>query len=92
MLAVKNIFILKRLSASLFCMLVLLSCVIAFAAAPSETSGAEMLTVGIPADRCPVFYRDAETKEITGIGVDLMHYVAAKSGYHITFRTIQERR
>ena len=87
----KSIFIFKRLSASLFCMLVSLSCVIAVAAASSEPIGAETLTVGIPADRCPVFYRDAETKELTGIGVDLMHYIAARAGYHITFRTIHEK-
>ena len=36
----------------------------------------EVLTVGVPADRTPVFYRDPDTDEITGIGVELMRIVA----------------
>ena len=86
-----NVRILKRFLASLFCMLGSLFCVLAPAVAAPEQTGAGTLTVGIPADRCPIFYRDPETKEITGIGVDLMHYAAAKAGYHITFRTIPEK-
>ncbi|MBQ6960682.1 MAG: EAL domain-containing protein [Clostridia bacterium] len=47
------------------------------------------LTVGVPVDRCPVFYLDAETNEIVGIGVDLMRAAAEKAGYAVTFRAIE---
>ena len=49
-----------------------------------------MLTVGVPADRCPVFYRDTKTGQITGIGVDLMRFAAKKAGYTVSFRVIEE--
>ena len=59
--------------------------------AASEQSTGEPLTVGVPANRCPIFYHDAETNEITGIGVDLMRYAAEKAGYNVTFRPIKEK-
>ena len=54
-----------------------------------ENSG-EALTVGVPIDRCPVFYLDAATGEITGIGVDLMRSAAENSGYIVSFQAISE--
>ena len=48
------------------------------------------MTVGVPKDRCPLFYLDAETKEPTGIGVDLMRYAAQSAGYDAHFRIIEE--
>ncbi len=48
----------------------------------------EPLTVGVPADRCPVFYVDADTKEIVGIGVDLMRIAAEEAGYDVTFSSV----
>lgn len=59
------------------------------AAAAPET--AETLTVGVPADRCPVFYRDAKTGEVTGIGVDLMRSAAENAGYDVTFKVVEEK-
>ena len=92
----------KQILASLFCALVALACVVGLsctalsgsvlpAAAASEKNAGEVLTVGVPANRCPIFYRDAETNEITGIGVDLMRYAAEKAGYNVTFRPIKEK-
>ena len=40
---------------------------------------------------CPIFYLDAETKEITGIGVDLMRIAAENAGYRVTFKAIAEK-
>ena len=64
------------------------------AAAPAfaapEPSGEESLTVGVPSDRCPVFYADATTGEPAGIGVDLMRAAAENAGYNPTFRFIEE--
>ncbi len=41
----------------------------------------EPLIVGVPADRCPVFYLDSHTGEVDGIGVALMREVAQNAGY-----------
>ena len=40
----------------------------------------EVLTVAVPTDRCPIFYIDQTTGEITGIGVDLMRIAAEDAG------------
>lgn len=68
---------------------VALSCIAplphAFGAANRDT-----LTVGVPKDRCPVFYQDAGTGEVVGIGVDLMRIVADASGYDASFVTVEE--
>ncbi|WP_296332777.1 transporter substrate-binding domain-containing protein [uncultured Treponema sp.] len=47
--------------------------------------------MGVPSDRCPVFYIDRKTKEITGIGVDLMRTAAKYAGYTVTFKIIEEK-
>lgn len=51
---------------------------------------AEELVVGVPVDRCPVFYIDKDTKEVAGIGVDLMKIAADNAGYKVTFVQIKE--
>jgi EAL domain-containing protein (putative c-di-GMP-specific phosphodiesterase class I)/GGDEF domain-containing protein/ABC-type amino acid transport substrate-binding protein len=80
----------KRILTALLCMVVLLTCATVPALAAAEGPGGETLTVGVPADRCPVFYRDADTGEIVGIGVDLMRAAAKEAGYAVTFRAIEE--
>ena len=51
----------------------------------------DVLVVGVPEDRCPVFYIDPETKETVGIGVDLMRAAAEEAGYSASFRIISEK-
>ena len=58
--------------------------------ASSEENSSVELTVGIPTDRCPVFYTDQDTNEIIGIGADLMQIAAKEAGYHVTFKPIEE--
>ena len=70
--------------------IIVLSCYMPFLAAVSESESRDTLTIGVPVDRCPVFYRDADTGEITGIGVDLMRLAAEKARYTVTFRSIGE--
>ncbi len=48
------------------------------------------LVVGIPEDRCPLFYIDKDTGETVGIGVDLMRAAAEEAGYVAIFKTITE--
>lgn len=48
------------------------------------------LVVGVPIDRCPIFYIDKGTNEVTGIGVDLMKIAAKNAGYKIKFTPIKE--
>ena len=58
--------------------------------ASSEGDAKEALTVGVPADRCPIFYRDPNTGEPTGIGVELMRFAADDAGFSAIFRFIEE--
>ncbi|MBP5291113.1 MAG: hypothetical protein J6Y90_00640, partial [Lachnospiraceae bacterium] len=41
----------------------------------------EPLTVGVPTDRCPIFYLDEKSGQMIGIGVDLMRTAAENAGY-----------
>ena len=50
----------------------------------------EELVVGVPVDRCPVFYLEKGTGKVTGIGVDLMTIAAENAGYKVKFTQIKE--
>ena len=71
-------------------MAVLLLCSVISVLACAGESGAETIVVGVPTDRCPLFYLDSDTKEITGIGVDLMRYAAQEAGFEAEFTAIKE--
>ena len=73
----KGMTIIRRIVAALFCAITALFC----AAVSVLAASGDTLTVGVPTDRCPVFYRDADTGEVTGIGADLMRAVAEKAGH-----------
>ena len=80
--------IVKVLLTVLLCVIVVLSLAVMPAlAAPGKD---DALTVGVPANRCPVFYQDTDTGELTGIGVDLMRTAAEEAGYSVTFMPIGE--
>ena len=53
-----------------------------------QLMAADTLTVGVPVDRCPIFYVD--NGEIVGIGVDLLRAVCEEAGYVASFREIEE--
>ncbi|MBR2208505.1 MAG: EAL domain-containing protein [Synergistaceae bacterium] len=74
-------------------LLILLFCVILFSnvvLTPAD-SASEVLTVGVPANRCPIFYKDSDTDEIAGIGVDLILSAAKEAGYSVKFKAIEEK-
>ena len=79
----------RRIPGFLIPLFIALSCCFLLVPASSATSG-ETLTVGVPVDRCPVFYKDAATEEIVGIGTDLMRIAAEKAGYTVIFSPIGE--
>ena len=56
----------ERIVAALICAAIALSCASAAIQAASGGSDGDTLVVGVPVDRCPVFYRDADTGMITG--------------------------
>ena len=56
----------------------------------SAAQNDDTLIVGVPTDRCPMFYKDEVTGEITGIGVDLMTSAAREAGYTVSFRELSE--
>lgn len=76
-----------RIRVFLFLLVFLLSCL---ALGPALSDG-NALTVSVPVDRCPVFYRDADTGEIAGIGADLLRVAAENAGYDVTFTAIKEK-
>ena len=83
-MAHKNIF--ERLTAVLLGIL----SVLLFAMPAFAQNSKNELTVGVPVDRCPIFYIDEKTKEITGIGADLMLSAAESAGYTVKFEKITE--
>ena len=74
----------KRIISLIACMMML--CIITMTVtATSEDQTADSLAVGVPVDRCPLFYQDSSTGEPVGIGVDLMHFAAEEAGYNASF-------
>ena len=80
----------KKLCSFLLCF-VMLSALVIQAFADSEVSLKDSLTVGVPLNRSPIFYINADTNEITGIGVDLMRIAAGNAGFEVTFRPMTEK-
>ena len=77
------------LIATVICLIIALFCFMMTAMAAGEDR-ANALTVGVPVDRCPVFYQDKDTGEIIGIGVDLMRVAAENAGYEVSFVRVEE--
>ena len=72
------------LIATVICFTIALSCFIMPTLAAAGENEDNALTVGVPVDRCPVFYLDIDTGEVVGIGVDLMRAVAENAGYDVS--------
>ena len=75
---------------AVICFAVVLSCFSMAALASEGENEADVLTIGVPLDRCPVFYQDSDTGEIIGIGVDLMRAAAENAGYKVSFIRLEE--
>ena len=75
--------IVKQLGLIFICLVILLSFALPV---PAD----DTLTVGVPVDRCPMFYQDPDTGEIEGIGVDLMSAAAKEAGYTANFVLVKE--
>lgn len=56
----------------------------------SSDSPIQEFTIGVPIDRCPMFYIDSDSGEIIGIGVDLMKSAAKEAGFEVVFKAISE--
>ena len=80
----------KRLLSAVLCVFAALFLALVPVCFAAGAPAPDALTVGVPTDRCPVFYLDAETGESTGIGVDLMRSAAQAAGYTVTFQPITE--
>lgn len=80
----------KKIRALLIILIAVLLCTVMPNASAIGDVVDESVTVGVPSDRCPVFYPDAETGEPVGIGVDLMRAAAESAGYNVQFRFIGE--
>lgn len=75
---------------AIFCLIAVILCAFLPSFVSADGKEGSSLTVGVPTDRCPVFYKDAKTGEITGIGVDLMLAAAEEAGMSVTFQEIGE--
>ena len=78
----------KRFLTAFYCVILML--LLTAPALADSVAEKEELVVGVPVDRCPIFYIDADTNEIEGIGADLMRSAAENAGYRVTFRSIKE--
>ena len=80
----------KLLKPKILPLIIAVICFILPALSAAGENADHTLVVGVPADRCPVFYRDADTGEIVGIGVDLMRTAAENAGYGVSFILVKE--
>ena len=64
-------------------------CLVTGVFAGTEDVSRDTLNVGVPVDRCPMFYLDDEGR-ITGIGADMMRAVSEEAGYDVNFKRINE--
>ncbi|SHI33967.1 EAL domain-containing protein [Pseudobutyrivibrio xylanivorans] len=78
--------ILKKVFLSTFGVL----CFVVLFVSSEAASDRDKLVVGVPTNRCPIFYIDESTQETVGIGVDLIREVADKAGYDIVIENIAE--
>ena len=70
--------------------LIVLSFMVVSAFAKTGENSYPSITVGVPVNRCPIFYQEEKTGEMVGIGVELMRQVAEEAGYSVSFQVIQE--
>ena len=70
--------------------LVISMCIFLMPVSASTDSQATEFTIGVPVDRCPMFYIDSDSGEIVGIGVDLMKSAAKEAGFEVVFKAISE--
>lgn len=80
----------KKSIISFFFILLAVLCFVSATSAADINEEGVLLKVGVPTDRCPVFYRDMETGEITGIGADLISLSARNAGYRVELTEIKE--
>ena len=85
----------KRLYKTGWTVIVCLAAAMLFAIMPALAGSGEnegdVLVVGIPVDRFPLFYTDPNTGEAVGIGVDLMRTAAENAGYKTVFKSIGDK-
>lgn len=86
----KRIRLFIKIHSVLMLVIAVLLCSISFAFALHEDKISDTLTVGVPVDRCPVFYCDTDTNEIVGIGTELMRIAAKEAGFNVTYHAIEE--
>ena len=80
----------KRIKGSLTAACCALIVLLGTAPASADPIAADELTVGVPTDRCPIFYNDKDTGEIVGIGAELIRAAAMNVGYKVSLLKIKE--
>ncbi len=67
-----------------------LICIIMAGSVSYAENAKDHLVVGVPVDRCPMFYVDSSSGQVTGIGADLLSVAADEAGYDVTFKALKE--
>ena len=80
----------KYLSLILTVMLCVSMALFAFLPGVSAEEGKDVVVIGVPANRPPIFYIDEEDDQVTGIGIDLMAVACEKAGLVPKFVSITE--
>uniref|UniRef100_I5AXI4 EAL domain-containing protein n=1 Tax=Eubacterium cellulosolvens (strain ATCC 43171 / JCM 9499 / 6) TaxID=633697 RepID=I5AXI4_EUBC6 len=80
----------NRILSLAVCLITLLLGGFVIATSSAAENRSDALLVGVPTDRCPMFYRDPESHELVGIGIDLMTEVMEEAGYPVHFVELTE--
>lgn len=80
----------KRILISLICLCLISLSIIMTGIDSSAKAAKDSLVVGVPGDRCPMFYVDDQSGEVIGIGADLMQEASKEAGYSVSFKVIEE--
>lgn len=80
----------NRILSLAVCLITLLLGGFVIASSSAAENRSDALLVGVPTDRCPMFYRDPESHELVGIGIDLMTDVMEEAGYPVHFVELTE--
>ena len=82
--------IIKLLIMPLLCIIIVFSFFNTSFSVKASDNNRTVLKVGVPVDRCPVFYTDYKTGEVIGIGADLLKIACENIGYDVSFKIIKE--
>jgi len=80
----------KKASIQILMIFTAVLCVLLLVCQPVLAEEKKTISVGVPTDRCPLIYEDADTGKITGISVDIFTLAAGNAGYDVRFTALDK--